>query len=181
MQLMNRYERAELQRLVRHREKVLKASVKQRSKELLAEFEHQMGQEYSFDSDPVWKKATALVQQELQKAKKVIDARCRELGIPKEFAPTLNLDWQHRGYGNLLEKRRAELRRMAKAEVEAIEAKAIVQIQTSCLDAQTELTVSGLTSDAAHDFLAKLPKIETLMPPLNFRQMKLLADQSEDE
>jgi hypothetical protein len=40
---MTRHERDDLQRLVRQREKVLKSAAKQRSAELLADFENQMG------------------------------------------------------------------------------------------------------------------------------------------
>jgi hypothetical protein len=47
--IMTRAEREDLQRLVRQREKVLRSGVKQRSAELLADFENQMGSEYSFD------------------------------------------------------------------------------------------------------------------------------------
>ena len=54
---MTKGEREDLQRLVRQREKVLKAAARQRSAELLADFENQMGQEYSFDHDEVWEKA----------------------------------------------------------------------------------------------------------------------------
>jgi hypothetical protein len=54
---MSKGEREDLQRLVRQREKVLKSAAKQRSIELLADFENQMGSEYSFDQDEVWDKA----------------------------------------------------------------------------------------------------------------------------
>ena len=45
--IMTRAEREDLQRLVRQREKVLRSAAKQRSAELLADFENQMGSEYS--------------------------------------------------------------------------------------------------------------------------------------
>jgi hypothetical protein len=46
-------ERDDLQRLIRQREEVLKSAAKQRSAELLADFENQMGVEFSFDDDVV--------------------------------------------------------------------------------------------------------------------------------
>jgi hypothetical protein len=46
-------EREDLQRLVRQPEKALKSAAKQRSREVLADFENQMGQEYSFGDDDV--------------------------------------------------------------------------------------------------------------------------------
>ena len=54
---MNKGEREDLQRLIKQREKVLKSAAKQRSAELLADFENQMGSEYSFNQDEVWNAA----------------------------------------------------------------------------------------------------------------------------
>src|SRR5262245_35086050 len=50
---MTKGEREDLQRLIRPREKVLKSAAKQRSAELLADFENQMGSEFSFDDDAI--------------------------------------------------------------------------------------------------------------------------------
>ena len=43
MSMMNKSEREDLLRLIRQREKVLKSAARQRSAELLADFENQMG------------------------------------------------------------------------------------------------------------------------------------------
>ena len=45
---MTKSEREDLQRLVRQRERALKSAAKQRSAELLAEFENQLAAEYSY-------------------------------------------------------------------------------------------------------------------------------------
>ena len=95
---MSRGEREDLQRLVRQREKVLKSAARQRSAELLADFENQMGQQYSFDQDTVWEQAVKSVEPLVAKAKAQIADRCRELGIPRQFAPDVDLGWHHRGY-----------------------------------------------------------------------------------
>jgi hypothetical protein len=173
---MSKGEREDLQRLIRQREKVLKSAAKQRSAELLADFENQMGQQYSFDQDEVWAQATKAAEREVAKAQAQVAARCRELGIPDRFAPSLSLDWQHRGYDNSLESRRRELRRMALAQIEAIEQKAIVQIGISCLDAQTKIAIAGLASDAAVQFVEALPGVEALMPRLSFAELAGEAD-----
>src|SRR5262245_48360380 len=146
---MNKGDREDLQRLVRQREKVLKSAAKQRSAELLADFENQMGQQYSFDQDETWDQAAKLAEREVARAQKMVAARCRELGIPDQFAPSLSLEWSHRGYGNSIKERRQELRRMAVTQIEAIEQKAIVQIELQCLTAQEQIAMAGLTSDAA--------------------------------
>jgi hypothetical protein len=168
---MTKSEREDLQRLIRQREKVLKSAAKQRSVELVADFENQMGQEYSFDQDEVWAEASKLAKAVVEKAQEQIKARCRDIGIPDRFAPGIEFNWRYRGYGNMVEDRRKELRRMAQTAIAAQEQKAIVQIELSCLDAQTKLAVSGLTSEGALGFVEALPSVETLMPRLSFAEV----------
>ena len=167
MTAMTKHEREDLQRLVRQREKVLKSAAKQRSAELIADFENQMGQEFSFDQDEVWERATKIAQAALAKANEQIAARCHEIGIPKRFAPGLDLSWYGR-HENATKQRRDELRKMAETRVEAIERKAITEIELSCLAAQEQITLAGLTTEAARQFVEALPKIEALMPRLTF-------------
>jgi hypothetical protein len=173
---MTRAERENLQRLVKQREKVLKSAAKQRSVELIADFENQMGSEYSFDQDETWAKVEQAADREVKKAQALIGARCRELGIPDRFAPNLELVWRHRGYDNLIPKRRAELRRMAQTQIAAIEQKAFVEIEVSCLDAQTKLALDGCTSEMARTFVESLPAIDTLMPRLSYSAIAGEAD-----
>jgi hypothetical protein len=175
-QSISKSEREDLQRLVRQREKVLKSAAKQRSAELLADSENQMGQQYAFDQDEVWEQAAKAAEREVQKAQKLVAAHCRELGIPNQFAPSLSLSWSHRGYDNAVDKRRAELRRVAQAQIEAIERKALVEIELGCLQAQEQIALSGLTSDKALQFIEELPSIEKLMPKLSFGE---LSDEAE--
>jgi hypothetical protein len=95
---MMKSEHEDLQRLIRQRDKVLKSAASQRSTELRADFENQLGQEYSWDQDEIWARAFEAAKQEMAKAKRLIAARCRELGILDRFAPTLDPHWHHRGY-----------------------------------------------------------------------------------
>ena len=81
-----------------------------------------------------------------------------------------NFYWQGRGE-NGIASRRAELRRMATTKIEAIEARAIVEIELRSHEAQSELAASGLTSDAALAFLARLPSVESLMPTLSYEEV----------
>ena len=171
MSAITRHELEDLQRLVRQREKVLKSAAKQRSAQVLADFENQMGQEYRFDDDLVWSEATKIADAAVSKAQEQIRARCREIGIPDRFAPSISLKWHHRGYGNSLKERRDELRKMAVTAIEAQEQKAKTQIELSCLEAQTKLAISGLTSEAALGFVEALPSVNDLMPRLSFAEV----------
>jgi len=167
---MRKSEREDLQRLIRQREKVLKSAAKQRSAELLADFENQMGSMYSFDQDEVWANATEVAEREVAKAQDRIAAQCAKMGIPERFAPSLDVHWYSRGE-NAVKERRAELRKMAVTRIEAIESKAIVEIEKECLDLQTRVALAGLSSNAARQFVEGLPRIETLMPALSIAEM----------
>ena len=130
-----------------------------------------MGSEYFSKDDPAWAEAEKAARLAADKANAAIAARCRDLGIPKQFAPCLHTVWAHRGYDNMLSHRREELRRMATTQIEAIERKAITEIEMSCLDAQTQLATSGLTSQAAKAFIEAFPSIDRLMQPLSLREI----------
>lgn len=168
---MTRGEREDLQRLIRQREKVMKSAASQRSAELLADFENQLGAEYAFDDDAVWAEAKAIAEQEVIRAQQLVANRCGELGIPEEFAPSLNLVWYGRGPGNDAERRKAELRRMAKKRIEALESAAVVKIEVASVEAQSQLAMAGLTSEGAQQFFNALPKVESLMERLSFDEL----------
>jgi hypothetical protein len=176
MTTMTKSEREDLQRLIRQREKVQKSNAKLRSAELLADFENQMASEFSFDDDAIWAEAAKEAKREVAKAQKRVAERCRELGIPKQFAPSLHLSWSHRGYSNNVEKRKQELRLVAKAQITALEQRAVVDIEQASVDAQTELAVAGLTSEAARASIERLPTVESLMPALSYQELAGDAD-----
>jgi hypothetical protein len=60
---------------------------------------------------------------------------------------------------------------MAKSQIEALERKAVTQIEVSCLTAHEQVVTAGLTSDAARAFIQTLPSVESLMPALSFAEM----------
>ena len=169
--VISKIERQDLVRLIRQRERVLRSAAKHRSAELIADFEDELGSEFAFDDDAVWVEAKRAAEAEVEKANRKIGGRCRELGIPPRFSPALRLHWTHRGCDNGIEQRRRELRRVAGAKIQASEGKAIVEIEMACLQAQAELTVSSLTTEAARAFLESLPEIEVLMPQITFAEV----------
>jgi hypothetical protein len=181
MTSMTKSEREDLQRLLRQREKVQKSAAKLRSSELLADFENALAAEFSFDDDRVWAEAAKAAQAEVDKAQRRVATRCRELGIPDKFAPSLGLTWRNRGYDNALKERREELRRVAKSRIDALEKEGLVRIEQASVEAQTELAIAGLNSESARDFIAKLPTIESLMPALSYEEIAGEADPAVDE
>jgi hypothetical protein len=163
---MTKGEREDLIRLVKQREKVSKTAAEQRSAAMLAEFEQQISAIHSFNDNEIWKAATEAAIEAAKKANTEIMAEATKLGIPKEFQPKLNFSWACRGQ-NEYGQRRDELRRLAKAEIDALEKVARVQIESTSVQAQTEIIANGLNSDAALEFLNRLPAIESMMPALD--------------
>lgn len=172
---MTKGERAELGALIRKREKVMKATARERSLALLAEFDAASAKIFHYDEDAVWQQAQAEAAAAVKAAQELVEQRCRDRGIPAEFAPSLALSWYGRGH-NAVSGRRAEFRRAAKSRIEAIEAEAIAKIERLSLEAQTQVISSGLESEAAKAFLTSMPSVEALKPSVPVTEIQSLVE-----
>lgn len=105
---MTRGERTDLAALIRRREKLMKTAAKQRALELKADFERQISHIFEYDEDETWKAAYAAAEKVVKDSEAMVMQRCRELGIPPEFAPSISVSWYGRGE-NALNARRIEL------------------------------------------------------------------------
>jgi hypothetical protein len=174
---MTKSERADLERLINQRERVLKQQAQARSADVLAEFERQIAQIYSFDQDQVWQAAKQQADEVVRQAQQTIADRCVELGIPAQFAPSLHVGWHARGE-NASQQRRAELRRVAVTRIAAMEKQARLQIAQDALQAKTAIIAQGLITDAARQFLNELQPLERLMPPLELGSVEQMLDET---
>ncbi len=170
MQQMTRPEREALAKLIRQRERLAKTTASERSAALLADFEQQADRIYSYDEDETWRMAVLTAKEEIAKAQLKIADRCRELGIPQPFAPTLNVVWHQQRASVGAE--RAKMRQVAKRRIEQIEASARTAIERASVAAQEALLVGGLTTDAARLFAESLPVVEELMPTLKMADLQ---------
>lgn len=119
---MTKPDRELLGKLIRQRERLAKTAAGERSAVLLADFEQQADRIYHYNEDAVWREALLTARAEVEKAQIKIADRCRELGIPQPFAPTLSVGWhQQRASVN---SERAKMRQVAKRRIEQIEASA---------------------------------------------------------
>lgn len=168
---MTKGERDDLIRLVKQRERVAKTAAGQRSAAMLAEFEQKVSDVHDFNTNEVWKAATDAAIEAARKANETVAEEAERLGIPREFRPKLSFHWLRRGE-NEYHERRTELRRLAKAEIDALEKVARVQIESQSVEAQTEIIANGLNSEAAIGFLNMLPAIETMMPALDITDIQ---------
>jgi len=178
MEKMTSTERNDLRSLIRQRARLMKTEIKQRRLELMSDFERQLSANFSYDQDETWKGAHSIAEQAVKDAQVVIEERCRELQIRKEFAPTISMMWFGRGE-NAVKDRRTELRITAKARLDVLEAAAKTEIERISVDAQTNLVVDGLTSEAAQAFLEQMPSIETLLPALEVNQVQELMEKGD--
>lgn len=169
--VMTKGERDDLLRLVRQRERVLKSAAEKRSADMLADFEKKCTEKYPFANDETWTKAAKMADEAIAEADRMIAERAAELGIPDEFRPCIRHAYFERGEG-AWKGRQAELRRLAKAQIEALEKAARVEIERLSVTAQTEIIANGLTSDAAKAFLAQMPAVDSLMPTLDLAQIE---------
>jgi hypothetical protein len=170
---MTPHERGALAKLICLRERVLKSKTKERSAELVAQFEQQIAAVYSFDDDEVWREAHEAAEAAIKHANEQVARRCRELGIPKQFAPSLDCQWWERGE-NAVKKRREELRKVALSHIAALQREAITKIETMALEAHTEVISQGIETKAARTFIDRMPPLDALMPQLNIREIQKL-------
>lgn len=175
---MTKREREDLAKLIRQRERLAKTAATERSKQLMADFEQQADRIYHWDEDDVWSRVMDGLREVVAEAQKKIADRCRELGIPGPFAPTVNasLHQQRAAIGS----ERAKMRQVAKRRIEQIEASARTAIERKSLDMQEALLTGGLETDAARLFAEALPSAEELMPMLSMAdlQQQIIAERS---
>lgn len=161
---MSRSERVELAKVVRLRARVAKDDVGVREAQLLADVEQQLAARYKATHE-AWAEVTAAAKAAVGAADAEVARRCRELGIPEEFRPSLGLSWYGRGE-NADKNRRAELRKVAQTQAAASGKAARLEIDRQAARLLTDLAAGALESSSAREFLAAMPTPEELMPLL---------------
>lgn len=164
---LSRHETHDLSMIIKDRAKVLKAQVAHQAAACLADFEEQIAQEYRWDEDDVWKKALEDFRAAAEIAAAAIEEQARKRGIPKAFAPGIGFSWHGRGQ-NAAKDRREELRRAAKARIDAMAKEAEMRVEREALDLRTQVVSMGLLSPAATQFLNTMTTVEQAMPRLKF-------------
>jgi hypothetical protein len=168
---LSRNETHDLSMIIKDRTKVLRAHAEEQAAACMADFERQMAASYTFDQDEVWQRATQEAQRVVLESQATIAKRCKELGIPASFAPSISASWQGRGE-NMLASRRAELRRVAQTSITAMTKAAITKIEKQALDLRTQVVGMGLLSADAKLFLESLAPIEENMRALDFAEIE---------
>ncbi len=174
---MSRHDRDDLAKIARLNERVARAAASQRKAALLADFEQQLASIYSYDDDETWRALRDSAAQVVEEADRQVAERCRELGIPEKFRPSLNLGWWDRGE-NASKGRRVELRRVASSRLDAMEKEAIAVIAAKSAEVQVAILSGGLETAQARAFLDSMPTAEALMPPLDAKALAAATGQA---
>jgi hypothetical protein len=158
----------DLGQIIKDRAKVLKAHAEEQAAACLADFEKKISSKFEFDKDDVWRKLADDAVQIIKKANEDIAAHAlKKYGIPNEFAPFLHLSWSDRGQ-NQTGQRRAELRRLAMSEIDAMKKAAITRIERQSLDLRTQVISMGVLSADGKMFLESLAPVEEAMTTIDF-------------
>lgn len=181
---MKKAEQMELARVVRLRAKIAKEDLEQHGARLIAEAEAQLAAIYP-NNHPAWAEITERVEKLVLEADAEIAARCRDLGIPERFRPSINYGWYGRGE-NAMHYRRDELRKVARTKVVARVKAGKVEIERWSVERQTKLVEGALESEDAKAFLETLPSAESLLPSAaellpDINQLKLGEAPGEDD
>jgi hypothetical protein len=166
---MTKAERQDLWKLVRFNAKVAKDGAEARGKWLLADVEAKLAAKYPAE-DQAWADIVRAARKYVHKADAVIAALCRERGVPEEFRPRLNVSWWERGE-NAIKERRAELRKVAEAQVEALVKEALFEIDRQTAEQLNQIAQAGLSSQEARAFIRSMPRPEEMLPPLGALRM----------
>jgi hypothetical protein len=178
-QRMTKSELDTIGRALRARVKAAKASIIALGPKLKAEFEVQLAVSYPASGDPVWKVALHEVYECYIVQQKVVEERCEELGIPKRFCPTLTPPGWSDGWRTScadFKDYRAEMRRLAATQIDDMLKSRLAQLELDSANIQFELMSNGCVTDAAKDFMARLPSIEQLIPPLKVSEVEALVE-----
>lgn len=170
---MTRTDRETLIKIARQRERIAKSESKERAARLLADFERQLDRRYSYDENEIWEKAVEIAESAVTEANRAIADECRRLGIPDQFAPKLGMGWSDRGR-NASRSERAEMRRVAQREIDALEKAAQTAIARQSVQTQEKIMIGGLTTDDARIFLESMPTADSLMPAITVDRVEAL-------
>jgi hypothetical protein len=170
---MTKGDRAELGKVLKYRAKVAKGDIENHAGRILANIEAQLAAVYP-ENHAAWADVTEHTRQLIADADTQIAERCRKLGIPEQFRPSIDFRWYGRGE-NAIKDRRAELRKVAQMELAARVKAAKNAVDRRTADLLTQLAVDMLESSQAKDFLNAMPSVDDLMPPITLDDLKAIA------
>lgn len=172
-EVMTRSDRDTLVKIARQRERLAKSEAKERAAQLTADFEKQLDRKYHYDENDIWSESYKIAEAAVKSAQSAVADECSRLGIPAQFAPKLQMDWYMRGRNSVKEER-AEMRRVAMKQIDALLKGALTSIERRSVETQEKIMVGGLSTDDARFFLESMPTADALMPSLSIERVETL-------
>jgi hypothetical protein len=173
---LTRTEREGLLRILRANVKAAKAAILSREAELKPAFEIQLDTIYAPDGDPVWNEAYKAALKACQPYIERIEQRCNELSIGTRYRPKLRPpSWQY-GDEQIFKELRIERRKIAHAQIEEKLKKDAEELERKSATMQMEIIAEGFITEAARQFMATLPNIDQLIPPLRIEELAALVE-----
>jgi hypothetical protein len=176
---INKSELEAISRALRAKVKAAKAAIIALGPKLKAEFEMQLTVTYPASGDPIWEEALQIVYDAYETQQARVEARCEELRIPERFRPELqspswSASWRSSCYD--YKDYRAEMRRLAGAQIDDMIKSRLAQLDLDSANIQFEIASEGCVTDAAKDFLKRLPSIESMVPPLKLSEVEAVIE-----
>lgn len=166
---LTRAERGDLQRVARLRAKVARNGIDAVKAQRLLEFERELQARYEVDH-VAWAELTAEAEATVSRIDAEIAERCKALGIRPEFRPRITASWYRAGE-NASRERQAELRKLARLELDAMGKAAKQRIDAAELETVTAIVAVGLNSQA-RELLEAMPSVEELIPALEVEALE---------
>jgi hypothetical protein len=176
---INKSELEAIGRALRANVKAAKATIVALGPKLKAEFEVQLATTYPASGDPVWKDALETVYNTYKIQQARVNARCDELRIPEKFRPHIHPPgWADSWRASCFDFKdmRAEMRRLAGIQIDDMLKSRLAQLELDSANIQFEIASRGCITEAAQEFLKKLPAIESMVPPIQVSDIEALVE-----
>ncbi len=160
-----------LLRALRANVKAAKTSILGLEPKLRADFETELNTLYPLKTDPVWEEAFRDLHKHWEQTQTRVDARSRERGIPRRFCPSISQPHWLNGGVNLFKELRAELRRVAYAQIAVMVQERVEEHERESARVQLEILAHGCLTQVAKAFFDRLPKVEELFRPLTGQEV----------
>lgn len=167
-------ERDELRRIVRGDFKALTEEIEVRRAEMMAEIEKRVATRFKANEDLI---ATTEIEINdiVEEANTQILAKLRMLQDRCD-GYTIQADRLHRPRVYFTREKRDEMRRAMVADLDARVAQAKARMHRQEIDLLKELSAGALESDAAHGFLARIPKVAELVSDERLAELEAQFD-----
>lgn len=161
-------DRRELRSLVKKQFDVLRREVKHRKDELTGEIESELLRRYRAQDDQIRQ-----ARGEIEAARRTYETACRQImDTLRELNPDIELSVGYQGQLHAADPNRSQLHRALIASVPQQIADASTKLDQQELSLLRELTIGALDTEAAQQFLSRIPTVGELVPKARLAELE---------